>query len=299
MKKIKTWLRKNIAAISIAVSNIEKNVFSQTKDFIESNFNHERRNTQSTLCDSLVHGEITQEVKNLRWRTYKILKSSNNNSVTIKGYDENGYPIYTINKTNNKKLLKKIKLDTLDSYELEMVFTNDKIPNGVFELMAEINDKNNLDLIEYLIKNKPEKPLNIDRNEYPKFFIENYTKKINIRTIDETEKLLEFYIDKYPDEYNKNNNLFLKEIEKIIKNKNFKSNSLEFDGVSFITNNTIGSEDFLFYEYKILSFDKIIEFDGNYVIKFKSKIIKNGEDVLVKYIENELEEKYQKKERKS
>jgi hypothetical protein len=296
---MKKWLKNKIAAITFAFSNVEKNIFSQNNEELTSSPKEERRASQGLLSDSLIHGEVTQEVKNLRWRTYKILKSANNNSIVIKGYDENGFPIYTINKTNNKKLLKKIKLDTLDSYELEMVFTNDKIPNGVFELMAEINDKNNLDLIEYLIKNKPEKPLNINRNEYPKFFIENYTKKINIRTINETEKLLEFYIDKYSDEYNKNNNLFLKEIEKIINNKNFKSNFLKFNGVSFITNNTIGSEDFLFYEYEILSFDKIIEFDGNYVIKFKSKVIKNGEDVLVKYIEDELEGKYQRKEKKS
>mgnify|MGYP000091026429 CR=1 FL=1 len=65
-----------LIALSIAFSNVEKNVFSQKSEELVNGFEKQQRNTQGMLADSLLHGEITQEVKNLRWRTYKILKKS-------------------------------------------------------------------------------------------------------------------------------------------------------------------------------------------------------------------------------
>ena len=52
------------------------------------------------------------------------------------------------------------------------------------------------------------------------------------------------------------------------------------------------------YQYDILSFDKIIEFNGYYVIKFKAKVIINGEDILEQHRIEELDKKYETKEKK-
>jgi hypothetical protein len=90
--------------------------------------------------------------------------------------------------------------------------------------------------------------------------------------------------------------ILLKEIQKVINNGPRNINFLEFQKVSFITDKTIGSVDFLQFEYDILSFDKIIEFDVNFVIKFVAKISTNGFDILEIYKEEELEEKYKNKE---
>lgn len=296
--KILNWIKNNLTALSISFSNVEKNILGQEKEESNQSTRKERRHLQGTLVDSLIRGEMTQEVKNLRWRTYKILKAAYGSSLVLNGHDENGDPIYTIKKTDNKKLLKKIKLDNIDSYKLEMVFTNENISNSITDVISQFDSSENINLIEYLTKNKTDKPLNIGREEYPSFFIENYTKKINIRRINETEKLLEFYVPKYPDEYNKINNIFIKKLEKLIKSGLTNSDFLSFNSVSFITNNTIGSDDFLLYEYEIICFDKIIEYDGNYVLKFKANNTKSGEDILLNYVEFELEKKYINKEAK-
>jgi hypothetical protein len=197
-----------------------------------------------------------------------------------------------------------------------MVFLNNEITIGTFDAITkyfkEYNtpvksiDDNNDDVVshgeisslEYFATNKAEKPINITREYTPKFLIENFTKKINIRKIDNTKKLIEFYVSKYPDEYNKNSKLFIKEIEKAIKLGQRNINFLEIDEVEFVTNKTIGATDFLKYSFKILNFDKIVEFDGNYVIKFVSETLIDGENILLKYVEEELEEKYNKKEAK-
>ena len=52
------------------------------------------------------------------------------------------------------------------------------------------------------------------------------------------------------------------------------------------------------YTYKIDSFDKIIEYDGHYVIKFNASVLVDGEDTLEKYRQVELDKKYENKERK-
>ena len=52
------------------------------------------------------------------------------------------------------------------------------------------------------------------------------------------------------------------------------------------------------YHYKVNGFDKLVEFDGNYIIKFKSEVILNGEYLLEKYRMKDLDAKYKNKERK-
>jgi hypothetical protein len=93
MGKVKNWVNKKAAIISLALANVEKNAFSQTGESLSNDVNQERRHTQGQLADSLVHGEITQEVINLRWRTYKILKESDGHISEVIGYDDNNMPI--------------------------------------------------------------------------------------------------------------------------------------------------------------------------------------------------------------
>lgn len=295
---LKKWIKKNIAALSIAFSNVEKNVFGQKSDDITLDTEKQQRHTQGMLADSLLNGKITEEVKRLRWRTYKVLKAAYGNTVVLEGYDENGNPIYKLSTKNDKTLLKKINVDNFDDFELEMVFENKAIENSINDIISALEDEKSINLIEYLIKNKVEKPLVIDRKEYPRFYIENYTKKINIRKITDDERMLEFYISKYPDDYNKNSGIFLNQIKKLVNSELKNINFLDFDEVSFVTNNTLGAQDFLLFTYGEIKLNKIIEFDGHYVIKFNSKIIKNGEDILINYIDSELEKKYYNKEKK-
>lgn len=295
---LKKWVKNNLAALSIAFSNVEKNIFSQKTEDLTIDTEKQQRHTQGMLADSLLNGKITEEVKRLRWRTYKVLKAAYGSTVTLEGYDEDGNPIYTINTKNDKSLLKKINVDDFDSFDLEMVFENKAIENSINDVISELGDEGSINLTEYLIKNKVEKPLTITRKNYPKFYIENYTKKINIRKITEDEKILEFYVNKYPDEYNKNSIIFLNQIKKLINKESNNKNFLEFEEVSFVTNNTLGAQDFLLFSYGKITFNKIVEFDGNYVIKFNAKVLKNGEDILINYIDLELEKKYKNKQKK-
>jgi hypothetical protein len=314
--KINNWLKRQIAAISISLSNVEKNVLNQEGRSLDEDITKHSRHLQGSLADSLVHGEVTQEVRNLRWRMYKIIKNTKGKTLTPEKTDEDGDVYYGVKNSDTKAKLKNIKVDEYDDYDLEMVFNNDEIGISSLDAMndyvhmydepiiGETNDGSisathgEINATEYFALSKGEKPINIERNIAPKFFIERYTNKINIRRISDEEKLLEFYVSIYPDKYNKNNNLFLNEIKKLINNTNKKFSFLEISEINFITNNTLGCEDFLYYSYCDVIFDKVIEYNGYYVIKFKTKVLVDGQDILSDYVEKELEKKYERKEKK-
>ena len=318
MKNIKKWARNQIAAASIAFSNVEKNFLGQEKNDYSKNSTTEKRHTQGTLADSLVHGEITEEVMDLRHRINKILKATEGVTSEIIGYDEDGIPIVKTSTRDYSKNLDKILLDSFDDYKLEMVVDNSEITTSLNYMLFNkyVIDKeepvDNLDEDGYLISttianigneeyftiNKAEKPITIVRDFVSNFNIEDYTKKLNVRKINDNERLLEFYTSKYPDEYNRTTRLFLSALKKAIINPR-QANMLDIKEVEVITHKTIGAPDFLKFEYSDLKFDKIIEFNGHYVIKFIGIVKTNGEDITEIYKREELDKKYINKEAKN
>jgi len=315
---ISKWINKKAAMLSLALGNVEKNTFSQKDEGLSNNTQQERRVNQGTLMDSLINGEVTEEVQNLRWRMYKILQASDNKTSKIVGYDEDDMPIVETKTKSSASTLSKVKVDQYDNYPLEMVVTNDEVTISVDASMYndfivaydkpviiknEVTGEEHAELGEissndYFASTKSEKAITIERKIHPKFYIENYTEKLNIRKIDDKNKLLEFYISKYPKELNRTNQLLINEIKKTMANPK-SSSILEIDMVRFITNKTIGKDDFLEFNYSVEKFDKIVEFNGFYVIKFIGQVLIDGVNILEQYKVNTLEEKYENKESKT
>tara|TARA_R100000900_G_scaffold72388_2_gene57081 strand:- start:8705 stop:9664 length:960 start_codon:yes stop_codon:yes gene_type:complete len=316
------WIKRQMAVFSLAVSSVEKNTLGQQGLVVNDGVNAEQSHKKGTLEYNLINGEVTQEVKNLRWRMYKILGAVDKVKVNITSTDEEGYhTIETINPTegSDRLLLSKVKLDNHDEYPLGMVVNNEEIVLGINETLNDsISGYTDNQVVENKISDssgntrtsigeisnsdyhstiKSNRLIDVAREFIPKFEIEKYTTKLNIRDISDSEKLLEFYVSRYPDEYNRKSRLFISELKRAIKNPR-SSDMLDIKTVGFVSYKTVGSKDFHYYEYNIKSFDKIIEFDGNYVIKFKCNVTVNGEYLLEKYKEETLENKYKNKERK-
>lgn len=314
---ISEWLKNKLITLSLALSNVEKNSFSQKIESLDSNIGTVTEKDAGTLMHSLKNNIITTEIKELRWRTYKIIQACDDLTAEIVGYDDDGMPIVKTHKRNKKQGLKKVNQDSFDNYQLEMVVDNSEIVSSGNEAFnnenitvfdeAILNKDAKGDVIsathgeitgsEYFATHKSDTPIIIERKDLPSFFIENFTKKLHIRKINETDKLLEFYVSKYPDEYNRTSRLFISELKKVI-DYGKKSTLLDILCVSFITYKTIGVDDFLEYKYGIKSFDKIIEYNGHYVIKFKGNVIVNGNNILEDRRVVKLDEKYNNKEKK-
>ncbi len=316
MSKISKWLSRQIGSLMLATAKVEQNALSQEGQSLGTEASKFQRHSQGTLADDLVNGVITQEVKDLRWRMYKVLDAASKVSARVVGDLASGeYEIETYVSESTDTILNKVKLDSTDDYKLEMVVDGEAITKGREEsLNADVVDTTlatetliDEDGDEHktlgVISNKDNKhhdieyPIKIDREDIPKFYIEKFTKKLNVRIIDETHRLLEFYISKYPSEYNRNTYLLISELKKAMVNPR-STNILYIDNIGFVSYKTIGVNDFRVFEYKVIEFDKIVEFDGYFVIKFKCEVITNGEYLLEKYRETDLDNKYENKGRK-
>jgi hypothetical protein len=323
MNKIGNWFKKQMTGLFFAFSNVEKNALGQEKVELSSDTDKFQRHLQGTLLDALNRGEITQEVKELRWRLFKVLHASDKLMVK-QMMSDNGQQEIKVKKLSpkqQKSLLKKIKLDEFDDYELELVVDNSEITLSSFDIINNENIKEyeenemrdsiqededgektatlgEISSGDYVSSLKAERPIKVIRDLRPKFELEKYTKKLNVRKINEKERLLEFYVTKYPDKYDRKTPLFLSELKRTIKNPRFSS-IIDIQAIGFTTYKTVGSKDFYQYQYKINKFDKIVEFNGYYIIKFKSEVIVDGEYLLEKFRVNYLDEKYKNKERKN
>jgi len=295
MSKLKRWLNKKAASVVLAFVNVEKNAFSQRGEALDNDVTQVRRHTQGQLADSLINGELTQEVMNLRWRTYKVLQAAEGYTTEIIGYDENDMPITRTRKFDKKAGLVNVKTEPTNQNELELVVDNTPITVSVLDAMDATLELNNS--VDFFAKIKNEVPIKITRETTPKFEIEKYTTKLHVRKINDTDRLLELYVSSYPDEYNRTSRLFISEVKKTIE-KPRQSALIDIKALEFVTYKTIGADDFLEYKYEIKSFDKIVEFNGNYVIKFIAKITIDGDDLMEKHRVSELDTKYKNKEKK-
>jgi len=315
LKKIKNWTNKKLGMMSLALANVEKNALAQKGESLSNDAQQVQRNSQGQLADDLLQGRVTQQVMDLRWRTYKVLQETEGIKAEVIGYDENDMPIMKLTKIDKKKGLEFVKVDTFDDYPLEMVIENNEITTGVNQMLdnayLKISDESTINkkkgkvvsathgeisATDYFASQKNELPITIERKEHPKFKIEKHTKKLNVRDIDGNKKMLEFYTSMYPDE-SIISSLFISDVKKAIKNPE-SSTILNIDSVEFITHKSLGADDFSEYKYKILSFDKIIQFNGHYVFKFIAEPIINGRYILEDYRINKLDTKYKNKEKK-
>jgi hypothetical protein len=305
------WARKNFAALSLAMSSVEKEVLSQDTDLNTAGTNQVQRLTQGRLSDALVRGEVTQEVRDLRWRMYKVLMATNGVNAEITGYDDDGMPIVKV--STKKRPITNVMVDSIDDYEVELVVDNSEILSSTLEgvdndALKEVDndptitdDEDSITIGEidgerFMTNVKGVRPVVVTYPHKPKFEIDNYSDKVIVRTISETEKMIEVYVSSYPDEFDRKTRLLVSTLKKAMNNPRIPT--LEMETLGFITNKTMGAADFMLYNYKIEKIDKVIEFDGNFVIKYIATPIINGENILESFKEEDLEERYKNKEAK-
>lgn len=309
--KLKNWFKQKAAMFVLATANVEKDLLSQ-KDPDGADVSHTLNVSQGTLADDLMRGVLSEQVQELRWRMYTTISESEKYIRKYKGKDKNGVPQFEevyLTPEVVKDMLSKIKLDTTDSYPLELSVNNMSITISQKDVIGDIK----LDGETKKIKNKDgeeitthgsikgddlilkqEKPIKVYRESLVKFELEEYAVKFHVRTISDDEKLLEFIFSKYPDEFNKRSVLFIAELKRAMNNP--RNSILDIKEVGFISYKTLGAKDFLEYSYEITSFDKIIEFEGTYIVKYRAKPIVNGVSIVEKYSGGKLEEKYKSKE---
>ena len=229
------WLQNRIIGLAMATSKVEKNAFNNDGSTLSDNIGIDINHKVGFLSHSLINGELTEEVKNLRWRMYKTLDAMESVNQVVIGYEklidpedgsEYDSPIMGAG-TDSKVKLRKVKVDDFDDYPLFMVINNDEIISSMTDRMS----KGETDKFDHKVE--------FTFNEIARYKPEDFLIKLNIRKIDDDNFLGELYFSKYHDGNSPTHALFIKELERSYNRKKIDY-LFDIEKIGFITNLDIG-----------------------------------------------------------
>lgn len=299
MKKFWLKIKYLFNSFFYGMSAADKAIMTSSNDNENIVINKEVKDER--VSKALLRGELTQEVQELRYRTYKVDRES-------KTFE---YFSPTLAKKKELNDTKFIKFENSDNLELVTIQPNNFNVGTINDALKDI-DINKVETFESNIENETEISVNVGqfkqpksynieiiRNEYaiPRYYLEEYTKRLVVRKFSpKTKFMLDFYVSKYPNIMDLKSKGFIREIERI-KNEGWKSDIIDFSGVHFITLHAYQLDDMIEFKFKYPVFQEIIEFDGHYIIRFKATIAKQY-DTMNDFYSKTMDEKYKKKQAK-
>ena len=243
---------------------------------------------QGRLSDDLMKGILSEETRKLRWRMYKVMAKSRNKQIST---DSNGDAIS-----------KDIDF-TKDINQLDILQPEGQVKVCLFnrEQTVSLGDvgeiKSSMTKAELDGKLRTKRRVYVSREYLPKFEIENYADRLVVSENDDNLYTLDFYISRYVDIYDKRTPFLVSEIEKAKVKPRF-CDMLDIKTASFITSNDVGAEDFLEFLYNIKSFTGVLDYKGYFILRFTGEAVINGESVISEYVDEDLEGKYDRNEKK-
>lgn len=284
------WLKNRMVALALATSKVEKSALNNDGSMLSDDVGVTVNHKKGYLSDDLMKGILSQEVKELRWRMYKVLDEAENRNKIIIGYKDAVDPetgeIYQEpimgDALDSKYRLNKVKTDDFDDYPLDMLINNSDVSGSMTD-----RAKGEITTLE--------KKLEFEFYDLPRFNIREYVIKMIVRKINDEEFLGEIYFSKYHDGYSPTHALFIKDIEKCYQRKKVDY-LFDLKTIGFITNDKdLGVKANKGFLFNVTSFDKIIEFDGYYVVKYKMNKEFYDHNIFDKYYDDDLGEKYKNK----
>ena len=259
------------------MKSTEDSVFHQSGLDVGENTSIIKQVEENRVSKALLKGEITQEVEELRYRTYKVDKES-------KTFE---YYAPTLAMKRDKQDTKFLKYDDRDGLELITVQPNDSMVETVSETLEQVGGRGKR--TDYRIK--------IKRNFVPRYKIEEYVTRLDVKKLDDTHVILDMYVSIYPNDKDFKSKGFVREIEKI-RDEKIKSDVLDYEEISFITNHAYKMDDMVKFVFRNIVFREVVEFDGHYIVRFKASLEQNTIDLTKIYYSKTMDEKYKHKEKK-
>lgn len=248
---------------------------------------------QNGPLSDIMEGKLTQQVKEFRDETYRVLKESDKYETDIE-YDKEG------NIVSAKAQKKKIgDFDTNhppvllhEDAKLRLIQDNRQIDTSKSSWVEEDVKDSRMDDYEMTIK------MTWD-GFTPRVRIEKYISKIVVHNISDKKARIDLYTSIYASQFGKVDAIVKAEIARVFKKEEKVPDFLQFSSLDFYADRAWNAHNLTYFKYDNISFDKIEIFDGNYVIEFIGDIIADEEDITKKYEMESVTEKYIKETPKS
>ena len=244
--------------------------------------------SEHSVSKALLRGELTQEVLELRYRTYTV-------SQEAKTYNYYSPKLAKKKNINDYKYIEDSILNDKE-YEIITIQENHIDVENVTDALNRMDDT-------YIFTEKPDTyriKIERDNNLIPRFKIENFITKIVVKKVidDENSAILDLYVSKYPDKKKKLSNMFIMEMENV---KNYSGNTdiLDIERLYFETYNAYHMPDMIRFEFNKFKFLEVLEFGGAYIIRAAANIVDKGTDLTEEFYEPVMAHKYETKEKKN
>ncbi|MCD8206592.1 MAG: hypothetical protein LUD72_01500 [Bacteroidales bacterium] len=277
--------------------------------------------TSNRVSEALLRGEVTQEVEDLRYRTYKVDRESKNFeyvaptlAVKKKGDKDSEKKVVTAKKAKDllmsegkdNKFITYYNPDGLDIITIQPNFpdTGDiaNVLTTVCDKGAEINEdgdfsKEDSKKVLGALMKANEYTIKVEREYVPRFCIEEFCTRLAVFRIDEKKARLDFYVSMYHNPHQFSSRPFLSEVRKVYE-KGLWSSILDIKRVFFTSYHAYGVHDLMEFDFSHIKYKGISEYDGSYIISFAARMDKGGEDLTKQYYSERMEKKYANKEKK-
>jgi hypothetical protein len=247
------WIKKGAVSFVMATGGVEKNALGQSGEDSDAGQLSAIPMGQNQLMRDLKEGRLTQQVKQFRKHHYEVLQASE--KYKAKWGKDGDFKMLTEEEIVSNRTAQG---DPYDNYKVEVTIDNVAISKSLLEFEEK-------DMV---------RPIKVNRNVPSQCKIEESATKLHVRDIDGTRKLLDFYIDDSPE-----NRRAVLEARGLMSNPGIT----DFNNITNVNFTTPGGN-MMMFEYKVLAFDKVVEYNGSFIVKMFAECTKNGEWAAEKYM---------------
>ena len=294
MKKTLLNLRLFFASLFRGMKSADEIISEGNKNSSSGNQVSEQKTESQSLYASLLRGEVTQEVKDLRYEMYESVRKS-------KEYDVLGFTGNAVKKSNMLDRTPK-NIDTSDGLKVVLVQDN-KIDFDGQNASVENIDVTSRTRVEADAKHRFKVT-----HEYPvRYKIEAFAKKVVVKSCDvvgddgsvEKRYKLDIYVSQYPIENEPRAVYVTKELESLYESGSRTSDLTDIITLSFTTEHPYGDDDWKVYNFTVKQYIGIKKFDGRYILSLYASLPETGAvDVSEKYNDEVSVRKFKEKARR-
>lgn len=282
IKKIKRIIRDLWIGLILGMKKTEDETFHQNGTALDNESTVNQKVSEHSVAKALLRGELTQEVIDLRYRTYAVARES----------EHYNYFSPTLATKKNGQDSKFVYVENEDNREIVTIQENKVEVETVTEALERLGENTTY------TDRQNEYNIMMKRHNFPRFKLEEFTTKLVVKKgDDEWSAVLDVYVSKYPNDKNMKSKPFIRELERII-DTGVRSDIFEIDTISFETRHAYKLDDMLRFEFGDLKLERIFEFDGDYVIRFITNIIDGGTDLTAEFYSERMAKKYANHEKK-
>lgn len=286
MKKIWQTLKLLWFGLFVGLKSTDDTAFHQAGVDLEGGTEINQQVADHSVAKALLRGELTQEVIDLRYRTYAVARES-----THYNYFS---PTLTKKKGVNDYKFAKDSIMPDEEFELLTIQDNNVEIETVADSLLRIGDDGKF------IDKQREYNIVLKRSDdaTPRFRLEDFVTKVVVKKGgDEWTAVLDMYVSKYPNDKKPTSKPFIRELERIIEDGH-RSDIFDIKTISFDTYKAYHLDDMLHFEFGDIRLERIVEYNGSYVIRVFTNIIDGGSDKTSEYYSERMAKKYENKEKK-